>query len=403
MQNVVIIGAGQAGFAVAARLRAERFDGAVTLIGEEADPPYQRPPLSKKYLTGEMTRDRLYLRPASYYDEHDIRLLTSCHVRSIDCPARTVWLDDREIGYDHLVIATGSAPRRLPADLGGNLDGLHYVRTLADVDRMRSAFREGTRLLIVGGGYIGLEAAAVAAQLGVETTLIEAAPRILQRVAAPETAEYFRALHTGKGVRLIEGVGLNRLTGADRVEGALLADGTKIAADFAIAGIGVAPCTDLAETAGLEIENGIRVDDCGRTSDPTIFAVGDCASFPHRGGRIRLESVPHAIDQANVVADVILGRDVRYHARPWFWSDQFNVKLQIVGLNTGYDRTIRREGAKAGSVSIWYFRAGRLVAVDAANDPAAYMTAKRWIESDRSPSPEAIADASIALKDIDVG
>jgi 3-phenylpropionate/trans-cinnamate dioxygenase ferredoxin reductase subunit len=251
----------------------------------------------------------------------------------------------------------------------------------------------------VGGGYIGLEAAAALVEKGLSVMLIEAAERILSRVAAPATADYFRALHRARGVDLREGAGLARLIGRDgAVTAALLAGGERIAVDFALVGIGVAPETDLAEAAGLVVENGVRVDSAGRTSDPEIFAAGDCASFPHEGRLIRLESVPHAIEHAEAVAESMLGHDVAYRARPWFWSDQYDVKLQIAGLNSGWERTVVRLGVRPGSQSVWYYAGRKLLAVDAMNDPRAYMTAKRWIEAGVSPVAEAVEDPAADLR-----
>jgi 3-phenylpropionate/trans-cinnamate dioxygenase ferredoxin reductase subunit len=253
--------------------------------------------------------------------------------------------------------------------------------------------------VVVGGGYIGLEAAAVLAEKAHPVTLIEAAPRILARVAAPATADYFRALHLAHGVDLREGVGLARLVGTGgRVEGAVLADGQEVAAEVVLAGIGIDPEVTLAREAGLAIENGIRVDAHGRTSDPAIFAAGDCTSFPWRGARVRLESVPNAIDQAEAVAAAMLGAEEGYDARPWFWSDQYDVKLQIAGLPAGWVRTAVRPGQRPGSQSVWYWRCERLVAVDAMNDARAYMTGKRWIEAGVSPDPAGIADPGTELK-----
>jgi 3-phenylpropionate/trans-cinnamate dioxygenase ferredoxin reductase subunit len=295
MDSIVVVGAGQAGASCVAKLRADGFTGAITLVGEEPVPPYQRPPLSKAYLLGEMELERLFLRPASYYADAGITLITGSRVDAVDRAARQVHLGGRALAYDHLVLTTGSVARRLPAALGGDLGGVHVVRGLADVDAMAPAMQPGRRVLIVGGGYIGLEAAAVARKLGMTVTLIEMADRILGRVAAPETADFFRALHRGHGVDIREGVGLAHLTGTDgKVTGAMLTDGSALPVDMVIAGIGIAPATALAEVAGLAIENGIRVDAQGRTSDPAIWAAGDCASFPWRGGRIRLESVQNA-------------------------------------------------------------------------------------------------------------
>ncbi|MEL6517244.1 MAG: FAD-dependent oxidoreductase, partial [Pseudomonadota bacterium] len=261
------------------------------------------------------------------------------------------------------------------------------------------AMRAGARALIVGGGYIGLEAAAVAAQRGLTVTLVEMADRILQRVAAPETSAYFRTLHSGHGVDLREGVGLARLTDTDgAVTGAELSDGSTLTCDIVIVGVGISPATSLAEAAGLTIDNGIAVDAHGRTSDPAIWAAGDCASFPWRGDRIRLESVQNAIDQAEAVADNILGANTAYDPHPWFWSDQYDIKLQIAGLNTGYDRIVARTGDRAGSLSHWYYSGAALLSVDAMNDPRAYMIGKRMIENGISPDPAAVADPAQNLK-----
>jgi len=318
-------------------------------------------------------------------------------VDAIDTANHQIAVQGGMMPYDALVLATGSVPHRLPAAIGGALDGVHVVRGLADVDAMAPRFVQGAKVLIVGGGYIGLEAASVAAKLGLEVTLVEMAPRILQRVAAPETSAFFRDLHKGHGVDLREGVGLERLTGDGVVSGAVLTDGTELAVDFVIVGVGVAPATALAEAAGITLDNGISVDAQGRTSAPDVWAAGDCASFPYRDERIRLESVPNAIEQAEVVAENLMGAEKDYLAKPWFWSDQYDVKLQIAGLNTGYDRVVTR-GAAPGPVSFWYYAGETLLAVDAANDPRGYMVGKRLIEAGKSPSVDAIADAGTDLK-----
>ncbi len=398
MAGIVVIGAGQAGASCVAKLRALGYEGSLTLIGQEPTPPYQRPPLSKKYLLGEMELERLFLRPESYYAENGIDLRLNETVTAIDRHDRVVIAGGQSVPYDDLVLTTGSVPRRLPASAGGDLDGVYTVRDLWDVDRMAPEFTEGRRVLIVGGGYIGLEAAAVAASRGLGVTLVEMADRILQRVAARETSDYFRALHARHGVDIREGVGLDTLLGKGRVEGARLTDGSRIEADFVIVGVGITPATALAEAAGLEIENGIKVDAQGRTSDAHIWAAGDCASFPHEGQRIRLESVPNAIDMAECVAENIMGAGKTYVPQPWFWSDQYDVKLQIAGLNTGYDRVVTRPGDGAGQVSFWYYRGGRLLAVDAMNAPRAYMVGKRLIDAGKSADPEVVADPESDLK-----
>jgi len=398
MSHVVVVGAGQAGASCVAKLRSEGFSGAITLIGAETVPPYQRPPLSKAYLLGTMTQERLYLRPESFYAEQDISLRLGTWVRTIDAAARRVTLDQGEVlSYDNLVLTTGSFPRKLPAAIGGELKGVLTVRDLADADAMAPQFVAGKHLLVIGGGYIGLEAAAVATKLGLRVTLVEMADRILRRVAAPETSDYFRALHSAHGVTIREGVGLARLTGDDHVTGAILSDGTRLDIDFAVVGVGIAPATALAETAGLAVADGIITDDQGRTSDPHIWAAGDCATSSFKGRTIRLESVGNAIDQAEVVAINIAGGDKAYVPAPWFWSDQYDCKLQIAGLNAGYTDVYIREG-DGDARSHWYYDGDRLIAVDAMNDARNYMIGKRLIEAGKSPAPSAITDPDTDMK-----
>jgi 3-phenylpropionate/trans-cinnamate dioxygenase ferredoxin reductase subunit len=398
MPHYIVIGAGQAGASLVAKLRKDGFEGDITLIGAEDALPYQRPPLSKAYLLGDMTKERLFLRPESFYHEQNITLRLNTRVDSIDVVAKTVSAGGETLSYDKLALTTGSVPRTLPATVGGALENVFTVRSLADADAMAPHFREGARLLIVGGGYIGLEAAAVAAKRGVDVTLVEMAERILGRVAAPETSDYFRALHVSHGVTIREGVGLSRLTGESHVTGAEFSDGTQEDFDFVIVGVGISPGNELADTAGLTLENGIQTDGQGQTSDANIWAAGDCASLPYRGGRIRLESVPNAIEMAELVAQNMLGAQLEYSPKIWFWSDQYDIKLQIAGLNTGYDRVITRQGATQQSCSHWYFSGDRLLAVDAMNDPRAYMIGKRLIEAGKSPAIAAIQNPETDLK-----
>lgn len=397
MAHIVVVGAGQAGASLVAKLRVLGFDGAITLIGEESVPPYQRPPLSKKYLTGEMAEERLYLRPKSFYAENDIKLRLGQQVTQIDTASQAVKVGDDVLNYDELALTTGSAPRSLPAVIGGDLEGVYTVRSLADVDAMAPEFRDGARVLIIGGGYIGLEAAAVAASRGLQVTLIEMAPRILGRVASAETSDYFRALHTSHGVKILEGTGLEKLTGEERVTGALLSNGTQVKTDFVIVGVGIAPVVAQAEAAGIRCENGIKADDMGRTSAPHVWTAGDCAVFPYNGAMTRLESVQNAIDQAEAVAANMLGAQTPYQPFPWFWSDQYDISLQIAGLNTGYDEVVVRLGNHP-SQSHWYYQNGRFLAVDAMNDPRAYMVGKRLLEAGKTPDPAIVADPSSDLK-----
>jgi len=397
---IVIVGAGQAGVALAAKLRALGYLDPLILIGEEPVPPYQRPPLSKKYVSGELEVDRLLIRSRSWYAEQGIELRLSTRVVALSPGEREVTLSDgSRLRYRQLALATGARPRCLPSEIGGALRGVATIRNLADADAIAPHLQAGRQLVVVGGGYIGLEAAAVAAGKGMQVTVIEAAERILQRVAAPETSSYFRDLHRRHAVTLHEAVGLERLAAVeDRVASVLLKDGTTLQADLVIVGIGVVPNDDLAREAGLRIENGIAVDAQCRSSDPEIFAVGDCAGFPWRGTATRLESVQNAIDQAEHAAGAMLGAAAAYDPVPWFWSDQYDVKLQIAGLNRGYDQVVVRPGKRPGSQSVWYYRQGALIAVDAMNDALAYAFGKKALEGGKSIPPAIAADAAADLK-----
>lgn len=403
MTEIVIIGAGQAGSALAIKLRKLGFDGKLTLIGEESTLPYRRPPLSKSYLLGEMPVARLALRPREFYDKYAIDLRLGTEAMAIDRAAKTVTMGDDILHYDQLALTTGSIARGLPADMGDGLAGVYRLRSLLDADAMLTELTPNRRVLIIGGGYIGLEVAAASAMRGLRVTVVEVAERILHRVASAETADYFRTLHRRHGVTVIEGVGVMQLDGTDRVERVRLADGDCLEVDFVVVGIGIMPATALADLAGLAIADGIRVDAYGRSSDESIWAAGDCAAFPYRGRQIRLESVPHAIEQAECVAANMLaiakdGLVRPYLAAPWFWSDQYDVKLQIAGLNTGYDVAIRRPGRHGDAFSVWYYRGQRLCAVDAINDPQAYMIGKKLIAGDISPPCAVIGDGTYDLK-----
>ncbi|MCZ7452871.1 FAD-dependent oxidoreductase [Rhizobium rhizogenes] len=398
--RLVIVGAGQAAFALAAKLRALKDERPITIIGSEDAYPYQRPPLSKKYLLGEMSFDRLMFRPEEWYAENNVDIRLSTWVEDIDRKAKTVRMQDGStLAYDKLVLATGAAPRLLPASIGGDLEGVLTVRDKRDADRLMEEMKPGRRLLVIGGGYIGLEAAAVARKLGLDVTLIEMADRILQRVAAKETADIMRDIHQANGVSIREKTGLVRLVGMDgRVAAAELSDGAMLDVDFVIVGIGVTPNDRLARESGLEVGNGIVVDNYTRTSDRDIHAVGDCALLPWRGQSVRLESVQNAVDQAEATAAVLAGTETAYEAKPWFWSDQYEVKLQIAGFNLGYDETVLRLGAREGSWSVWYFREGRFVAVDAVNDAKAYVAGKKLLDTGAEPDRAILADASADLK-----
>ena len=396
MDHIAIVGAGQAGAACAETLRTRGHEGRITLWGDEDAPPYQRPPLSKAYLMGDMPRERLLLRPAAFWDAKGIELRTGTPVDAIDPAARTLIHADGTESWDALVLATGARAHRLPDRCTAGLGGVHTIRTLADIDALRPEMTPGRRLLVVGGGYIGLEAAAVARKLDLHVTVLELSTRVLARVACAPTAARFRDLHRDHGVDLREGVGLDTLTGEGRATGARLTDGTTVDCDLVVAGIGAAPDTRLAAAAGLTLEDGIAVDAMGRTSAKGVWAAGDCASFPHEGRRMRLESVGNAIEMAGAVAANILGADAPYVAAPWFWSDQYDTKLQIAGWNAGFDDIVTR--AAAAGESHWYFDGDRLLAVDAIDAPRDYMVGKRLIEAGRSPGKAALRDPKTDLK-----
>ena len=398
MTNTIVIGAGQAGAEVISKLRDEGHEDRIVLIGQENYLPYQRPPLSKKYMAGEMALERLFLRPKEFYRDKDIELHIGKQALKIDPNQKRVKFTDGNIDYDHLVLATGSKPRELPPYIGSKIKNLFTMRDLNDANSIEPFMKSGMRLLIVGGGYIGLEAAATARKFGVDVTLVEIEKRILKRVAAKETSDFIRSLHISNGVKIKEAIGLNKLEiVGDKVLSASLTDGSDIDVDFIIVGIGITPNTELAEAAKLKIDNGIFVNNKCQTSVSNIYAAGDCTSFEYKNTLVRLESVGNAIDQATTVAQNIMNQNTNYIPKPWFWSDQYDLKLQIAGLNAGYDDVVVRKGEN-NQVSHWYFKGSSLLAIDALNDPRCYMIGKRLIEADKSPSKNQLKDADFNLK-----
>ncbi len=402
MGSIVIIGAGQAGVQAAASARAAGHAGPITLIGEERYPPYQRPPLSKSYLQGELELSRLYLKPSNFFDKSAIALRLRSRVVAIDRPGKQVALASGElIPYDRLLIATGAPPRRLNVP-GADLAGVHYLRSVEDCDALRPEFAQGARLLVVGAGYIGLEVAASARKAGLKVTIVEALHRPLARVAGPEVSDYFAELHRRHGVDLRFGASVEGFEGRGKVEAAVFKGGEAIACDAAVIGIGAVPATALAETAGLKTDDGVVVDKRAQSADPAIWAAGDCTSFPSPlyGRRMRLESVPHAIEQARVAGAVMAGTEAIYDAVPWFWSDQYHVKLQTAGVSDGADRTVLRRTPGSESASVWYFKNDVLIAVDAMNDVPAFAWGKRLIAAKARPDPKTLADTAADLKSL---
>lgn len=402
MSNCIIIGAGHCGGQLAVRLRAEGFEGEVKLIGAERHLPYQRPPLSKAYLAGEVALERVLLRPAATYVEQNIETLLETTVESIDPASRQVRLARGEtLDYDKLVLATGSLVRRLKAP-GAELAGVHYLRTLEESDTIRGGLGDGARVAIVGGGYIGLEVAAVAAARGASVTVIEMDTRVMSRVAAPETSAFFEAAHAGRGVDIRTGTGVTGFEGADRVTGVRCADGAVVEADAVVVGIGVMANDALAAAAGLAVDDGIVVDEYGRTSDPDIYAAGDCTRHPNAiyGRSVRLESVHNAMAQAKAVAANVCGKDTPYAETPWFWSDQYDLKLQIAGLSQGYDATVVRGDPDGGAFSVIYLRAGVVIAGDSVASMQDHLALRTLIARKAAPDPGQLADTSVPLKSL---
>ncbi len=401
-KTVVVIGGGQSAASFIARFRQNDQQSKVVLISDEPVLPYQRPPLSKKFATGEMSKEQLFLRPQDWYEQNDVELRLGTSVKSLDPVSKSLRLsDDDTIHFDQAFLATGSRARTMPDTIGGGLPGTYVLRDLAHAEAFSHELVAGRRVVIIGGGYIGLEASAVCASKSLEVTLVEASDRILQRVACPETSEWFRKLHEDHGVTIHEAKGLKRFEETDgRVSAAILGDGSRIEVDFALIGIGIIPNAELASDAGFEVEGGIVVDAHCRTSDPDIFAAGDCAAFQYKGHLTRLESVQNAIDQAECAADNMTGNDREYEPFPWFWSDQYDVKLQIAGLNRGYDTIVVRPGERDGALSHFYFSGDTFLAVDAMNDPRTYMVGKKLLESGKNITPDQAADSELQLKSL---
>lgn len=397
----VVVGGGHAGLQVAETLRTEGYEGTVTVVVDDPHPPYQRPPLSKDYLGGKDAAP-LPLRGPRFAEEQRIDLRTGVTVTGIDRQRHTVRLDTgEELPYSHLVLATGAANRRLTCP-GAELDGVHGLRTLADAQRLGAALASARRVVVIGAGFIGLEFAAGARARGLEVTVLEFAPRPMGRAVSPVTGDWFAQAHFESGIDLRLGEGIERCEGGDRVEAVVSTTGGRYPADLVVVGIGVVPNTVLAERAGLEVDNGVVVDASLRTSDPDVFAIGDCASFPsvHAGIQSRLESVQNATDQARHAAHAILGRSADYADLPWFWSQQGPWKLQIAGLYRAGDDTVVRGDLAAGKFSVFCFRDGRLVAVESVNRPADHMTARKLISGQVSLTPEQVAEPSVDLKSL---
>ena len=399
MAGMVIIGAGHAAGQAAASLRQEKYTGPITIIGDEAHVPYQRPPLSKAYLSGAQEVDRVYLRPEKFYQEKDIDLKLSTRATAINADAKTVELEDgTKIEYDKLLISTGSRPRMLSIP-GSELGGIHYLRTIDDVDGIRAEMREGANLVIVGGGYIGLEVAAVGVEQGLNVHVLEMEDRILQRVTTPTMSNYYNELHKGRGVHIHTNTAVTGFSGDGKVQKVLCGD-SEFNADMVIVGIGIVPNIELAEAAGLTCDNGIVVDDHCQTSNPDIYAAGDCTNHPNTllDRRLRLESVPNAMDQARTSVSNMLGGDKSYAAIPWFWSDQYELKLQMVGFSADGNREVVRGDMASNQFAVIYLKDNTVVAADAVNSPKDFMLCKQLVGKEADAA--ILEDSSSDLKSL---
>ncbi|MCH5520379.1 NAD(P)/FAD-dependent oxidoreductase [Pseudomonas syringae] len=405
IDNVVIIGAGQAGFQVAASLRQAGFLGAVTIVGDEENIPYQRPPLSKAYLKGSADETSVQLRPDGFYTDNRIELIQGEKVERIDRDSKiVVTASGKELAYDKLAITTGTRPRPLNLP-GAELAGVHALRSFLHAAGLRDDIQKHQNVVIIGGGFIGLEVAACAAGLGKTVTVLEYAPRLMGRAVSSVSSDFFKTYHESIGVRVITDARIERIEGTEQAQAVLLQDGEKISCDLILVGVGALPNVELAESAGLDCDNGILVDEFAVTSDPNIVSAGDCTNHPNpfANGRFRLESVQNAIDQAKVAASSILGSPSAYNAAPWFWSDQGDIKLQIVGLPLGTDELVVRGSTQEKKFSVFHYREGKLIAVESINSAGDHMVARKLITTGISPSPARISDTTVELKSLLAG
>lgn len=401
-QTCVIVGASHAAAQLVASLRQRGWSGPIRLIGDEGRVPYERPPLSKAYLAGEVDAEELAIRPESFYANHGVDIITD-RVTTIDRDAKAVTLAAGKVtAYDKLALCTGARVIRLPLP-GAQLPGVRYLRNLADVEAIKNDLASVKRAVVIGGGYIGLETAASLRKLGKAVVVLEMADRLLQRVTAPEVSAFYHRLHTEQGVGIVTSAAAASIEGQGRVERVVCSDGSSFPADIVIVGVGITPATELAKAAGLSVDNGIVVDEFCQTADPDIVAAGDCASQrdPQTGQHRRLESVPFAVEQAKSAAAALCGEPVAQTSLPWFWSDQYDLKLQMAGLNRGHDQVVIRGQSDSGdSLAAFYFRSGRMIAADCINRPQEFMLAKRLLGKGQSVDPGTVGDESLTVKEL---
>jgi len=400
--SVVIAGAGHGAGQIIASLKQHKFAGRIVLIGEESHLPYQRPPLSKKYLAGELTAERLHFKPASFYEDPQIDVRLNTRIDAIDRDAHQVRISEGEsIAYDKLILAIGSRVRRVSVP-GSQLPGVHYLRSIDDVDAIRDGIASSKRLVIVGAGYIGLEVAAVCRKLGMDVTVIEMQDRVMSRVVSANVSDFFQLEHTNQGVKLLLSTGLEAFAGRRRLKLVITDTGHTIRADLVVVGVGIVPNTELAAAADLDVDNGIVVNDQCQTGDPDVYAIGDCTSHPNSifAERMRLESVHNALEQAKTAASNICGVESHYSQVPWFWSDQYDLKLQIAGLSRGYDQVVLRGDPSSKSFACLYLKDGVLIAIDAINAARDFVQSKALIAKRAVVDVESLADADVAIKDL---
>ena len=404
-ERILIVGAGQSGMQIADTLREEGFEGEITMIGDESALPYQRPPLSKAFLYGEADEESLQFRNQKFYQDNRIDLILGDAVVAIStAPGKPVatTASGRKVEFDRMALAPGSTPRRLTA-AGSDLDGVLYLRSLEDAKALKARWADAKDVVVIGGGFIGLEVAAVASKAGKTVTVLEGADRMMARAVCPITSEYFKAAHERRGASVVLNARIAGFDGSgDKVSAVRLEDGTSIRADIVMVGIGVLARTEVANLLGIELENGaIAVDEFAQTSNPLVVAAGDAVMLPNptgAPGRVRLESVQNAVDQAKVAARSLLGKREPYHALPWFWSDQADLKLQIAGLSTGYDQTVLRGNPDSDAFSVLYYRGGRLIAIDCVNQVSDFMAVRRCLSNGGTIDAAAASDSSVALK-----
>jgi len=401
-KKCIIIGASHAAAQLAPALRQEGWEGEILVIGDEPQLPYHRPPLSKSVLSGDKTTDSLSIRPAAFYEKNDIQFRHG-RVSRIDRDAKSISLRGGEkLDYDKLALCMGARVRKVPLQ-GAELQGVHYLRNIADVESIQNRVEKDKNVVIIGGGYIGLETAAALRKQGMNVVVLEMAPRILQRVAAPEISDFYTRIHTEEVVNIQTNVTIKSIVGKTRVEKVICTNGKEFAADLVIIGVGVLPNTELAQEAGIKVENGIIVDESCRTNDPDIVAAGDCCNHFNKRyqRRIRLESVPNASEQGKTAAATICGVQKEYNALPWFWSDQYDLKLQIAGLSQGYDQVVIRGGILTGrSFAAFYFLEGQLISAECVNRPKEFMLSKKIIAEKLYIKPERLSDESIEVKEL---